>query len=49
MVSIIRTQDGAGLLKDPKVTGIFISNAEDDYSVSRIFLIKHESSKEIGC
>jgi hypothetical protein len=24
MVSIIRAQDGAGLLKDPKVTGIFI-------------------------
>jgi hypothetical protein len=24
MVSIIRTQDGAGLLKDPKVTYLFI-------------------------
>ena len=35
-------QDGAGLLKDPKSDGyIYLSNAEDDYSVSRIFFDKN--------
>jgi hypothetical protein len=39
---LLGAQDGAGLLKDPKSDGyIYLSNAEDDYSVSRIFFDKN--------
>ncbi|MGY5351337.1 hypothetical protein ACXGQW_01980 [Wenyingzhuangia sp. IMCC45533] len=36
--TLLGAQDGAGLLKDPNSDGyIYLSNAEDDYSVSRTF------------
>lgn len=38
---LVGAQDGAGFLEDPNSDGfIYVSNAEDDYAVSRIFLDK---------